>query len=372
MRAPRLLPLVGVAVGGVLAVKVLTGVVHLPDLVEGAKAFAEGVAPAKTQDLGKLPASSAPDPNAPVLPPGLSPKAVLLPGSPEAIAAAANQQALAQQSLPKLACPTSPTELARDAGLSPAELQVLQSLGSRRGQLDQREQDLDVQGQLMSAAEVKLDAKLQALANMKAELQKLLSDGDARKAAEVDNLVTVYAKMKPAAAAQRMSLLDDSVRLPIAAKMKPAVLSAVLGQMTPSDAKEITEKLAGRFESKVLADARQAVSGQPPAASAPAQAQAAAKTPPAPAAQAANAPAAAAPAAASPPKPAKVASKAKAKRKAKPAAQLADNTSSPPAKSPAPTPAASPATPAAAGAAAPTAGKSAPPATSAPTAAKSG
>lgn len=367
MRAPRLLPLVGVAVGGVLAVKALTGVVHLPDLVEGAKAFAEGVAPAKTQDAGKLPASSAPDPNAPVLPPGLSPKAVPLPGSPEAIAAAANQQALAQQSLPKLACPTSPTELARDAGLSPAELQVLQSLGARRGQLDQREQDLDVQGQLMGAAEAKLDAKLQALANMKAELQKLLSDGDARKAAEVDNLVAVYAKMKPAAAAQRLSLLDDSVRLPIAAKMKPAVLSAVLGQMTPTDAKEITEKLAGRFESKVLADARQAVSGQPPAANG--QAQAAAKTPPAPAAQAANTPPASAPAAASAPKPAKVASKAKPKRKAKPATQLADNTPGPPAKAPASTPAS---TPAAAAAAAPPAGKSAAPATSAPTAGKSG
>jgi len=355
VRAPRLLPLVGVAVGGVLAVKALSGVAHMPDLIQGARAFAEGIAPAKTQDAGKTPASSAPDPNAPVLPPGLSPKAVPLPGSPEAIAAAANAQAQAQQSLPKLACPTSPTELARDAGLSPAELQVLQSLGARRGQLDQREQDLDVQGQLMSAAEAKLDAKLQALANMKAELQKLLSDGDAKKAAEIDNLVTVYAKMKPAAAAQRMSLLDDSVRLPIAAKMKPAVLSAILGQMSPTDAKEITEKLAGRLESKVLADARQAVSGQPPAANA----QAAAKAPPAPAAQAANTPPAAA---APPPKPAKVASKAKPKRKAKPATQLADNTSSPPAKTsaspPAPTPGA--------------AGKSAAPTASAPTTGKSG
>ena len=348
MRAPRLLPLVGVAVGGVLAVNALSGIAHMPDLVQGARAFAEGIAPAKTQDAGKIPASSAPDPNAPVLPPGLSPKAVPLPGSPEAIAAAANQQALAQQSLPKLACPTSPTDLARDAGLSPAELQVLQSLGARRGQLDQREQDLDVQGQLMSAAEAKLDAKLQALANMKAELQKLLSDGDAKKAAQVDNLVTVYAKMKPAAAAQRMSLLDDSVRLPIAAKMKPTVLSAILAQMTPSDAKEITEKLAGRLESKVLADARQAVSGQPPAA------------------QAANTPASSAPAAEPAPKPAKVASKAKPKRKAKPATQLADNASAPPAKAPASTSAAAPA------GAVPSAGKSAAPATSAPTPGKSG
>ena len=317
MRAPRLLPLVGVALGGVLAVKALTGVTHLPDLVEATKAFAEGVAPAKTQDAGKIPDSSAKaDPNAPVLPPGLSPKATPLPGSPEAIAAAANLAAASGP--PKIACPSTPAELARDAGLSPAELQVLQSLGSRRGQLDQREQDLDVQTQLLTAAETKLDAKLQALANMKAELQKLLDDGDQKKAGEIDALVTVYSKMRPRDAADRMALLDDSVRLPIAAKMKPAALSAIVGQLPPTAAKELTEKLAGRFESKVLADARQAVSGQP-----------AAVQPPAAGAQAAAGQPATTPA----PAPKKIA-KAKS-RKAKAATQVAANTATDPTKAPA-------------------------------------
>lgn len=345
MRAPRLLPLVGVALGGVLAVKALTGVTHLPDLVEATKAFAEGVAPAKTQDTGKVPDSSSPkaDPNAPVLPPGLSPKATPLPGSPEAIAAAANLAAASGP--PRIACPSTPADLARDAGLSPAELQVLQSLGTRRGQLDQREQDLDVQTQLLTAAETKLDAKLQALADMKAELQKLLNDGDQKKSAEIDALVTVYSKMRPRDAADRLALLDDSVRLPIAAKMKPAALSAIVGQMPPLAAKELTEKLAGRFESKVLADARQAVSGQP----APAQ-------PPAAGAQAASAQPAATPAPA-PKKIARVRS-----RKAKRATQVAANTAADPSKTPA----------AAAAPAASAGGAAATPSTSAPAAAKPG
>ena len=346
MRGPRLLPLVGIAVGGVLAIKALTGVAHLPDLIQGAKAFAEGVVPAKTQDVGapKL------DPNAPVLPPGLSPKATPAPGSPEAVAAAANLQSAAAPA--RLACSATPADLARDAGLSPAELQVLQSLGARRGQLDQREQDMDVQTQLLTAAGAKLDAKLQALVAMKAELQKLLTDGDQKKSAEIDNLVTVYSKMKPRDAADRMSLLDDSVRLPIAAKMKAQALSAILGQMAPTEAKDITEKLAGRFESKLLADARSAISGQTPPAAA------------APAAQAANA---ATPAAAPPPAPAKVAKVAKAKprKKAKPATQLAANTAAPGQGSSKP----AATTPAAASS---PAGQSAAPATSAPAAAKSG
>jgi flagellar motility protein MotE (MotC chaperone) len=349
MRAPRLLPLVGVALGGVLAVKALSGVTHLPDLVEATKAFAEGVAPAKTKDAGKLQSSSAPavDPNAPVLPPGLSPKVTPLPGSPEAIAAAAN--AAAQGGPPKIACPATPAELARDAGLSPAELQVLQSLGSRRGQLDQREQDLDVQTQLLTAAETKLDAKLQALADMKGELQKLLDEGDAKKSGEIDALVTVYSKMRPRDAADRLALLDDSVRLPIAAKMKPAALSQIVGQMPPTAAKELTEKLAGRFESKLLADARQAVSGQPAAGQTPApNAQAADGQPP--------------PAAAAAPK--KVAHKS---RRAKPATQLAANTATPPAAGSTSTSA-----PAASTGPAASAARSATPSTSAPAAAKPG
>ena len=41
---PRILPLIGVAAGGVLAINAMSGAKSLPDLVSGAKAFAEGVA----------------------------------------------------------------------------------------------------------------------------------------------------------------------------------------------------------------------------------------------------------------------------------------------------------------------------------------
>ena len=244
---PRILPLVGVALAGVIAVKALSGVTALPDVLQGAKAFAEGVvkpagAPGAVDKSG-----------APVLPPGLSPA----PGSPAAIAAAA-------QSKPPpvpLACGPKAADLAREAGMSPAELQILQSLGARRGQLDQREQDIDAQTQLLTAAEAKLDAKLAALGQMKGSIQALLNQSDAQKQAEIDRLVIVYSKMKPKDAAARMTLINDAVRLPIAAKMKEAALSAILGQMAPADAKDLTEKLAHRFETQALADARAAMAG---------------------------------------------------------------------------------------------------------------
>jgi flagellar motility protein MotE (MotC chaperone) len=239
---PRILPIVGVAVVGVLAVNALAGAKSVPDLLSGAKAFAEGVA--------KPDADQA------------------------ASAADAGKDAAAKA--PPAICAPSANDLAKEAGLSPAELRVLQSLGQRRGQLDQREQDIDVQLQLLAAAEAKLDAKMKALNGMKGEIQGLLGQADAQKEAEAMRMVTVYSAMKPKDAAARMSVLDDSVRLPIAAKMKERTLSMILANMSPADAKILTERLANRLSADAIAKQRAALAAaDKPAADSAVQAAAA-------------------------------------------------------------------------------------------------
>lgn len=243
---PRLLPLVGVAMVGVLGLNALAGAESLPDLVSGARAFAEeaakGAAPAKDAKDAKAATGEAKDAAAtvPNLPPAAKPAAV---------------------------CAPTAAELAKEAGLSPAELQVLQSLGARRGQLDKREQDLDVQLALMAAAEAKLDAKIQALNGMKGDIAKLMVDADAKEQAEIDRLVKVFELMKPKDAAPRMVLLDDAVRLPVASRMKERALSPIIANMPPAEAKKLTEALAARFaEVKKVAAAAQAAAGPLPAA----------------------------------------------------------------------------------------------------------
>ena len=131
--------------------------------------------------------------------------------------------------------------------MSPGELQVLQSLGARRTQLDARQQNLDTQLQLLSAAESKVDVKLKQLAGLKGDIQGLLGQADAKKEAELARLVTIYEQMRPQDSAARMTLLDDSVRLPLASKMNVRKLSAILGMMPAADAKSLTEKLADRL-----------------------------------------------------------------------------------------------------------------------------
>ena len=247
-RIPRILPLVGVAIGGVVAVNALAGARALPDLFSATRAAAEEALhakPARSAPVSADPAAPAPKAQSP-LPPGdaSTPAATIAP-----------------------VCAPSPADLARAAGLSPAELQVLQSLQARRGQIDDRAKDLDTEVQLLNAAESKLDARLSAMNSLKADIQGLMGQADQKTQGEIDRLVVVYSKMKPADAAAVMAQLDDKVRLPIAAGMKPAVLSAVLGKMATADAKVLTEKLAHRFApAQTLADAANAPPGAAPGA----------------------------------------------------------------------------------------------------------
>jgi len=234
---PRILPLVGVAIGGVLAINALAGARDLPGLVTGAKAFAEETA------RGGKPKPGKKDAKAPA-----APAAADAAGEGKDAADALPTPALPPPSIkPQAVCAPTAAELAKEAGLSPAELQVLQNLGARRGELDQRESDLNTQLALLAAAEAKLDAKAKALTGLKADVQALLTQADGREAGEVDRLVKVFEGMKPKDAAPRMTLLDDSVRLPIAAKMKERSLSAIIAQMPPTEAKKLTEALAKRF-----------------------------------------------------------------------------------------------------------------------------
>ena len=241
MRMPRLMPLVAIAAGGVLAIN---AVENGPGLFGAARSFAEGVS-SKHVDA-KAATAVATDASA--------------------TAPASASQAIAAKPAP--ICAESPTQLAKDAGLSPAELQVIQSLGARRGELDQREQGLDTQLALIQAAEAKVDARIATMTALKADMQALVGQVDDKQAAEVDRLVKVYETMinaKPSDAADRFVLLSDQVRLPIAAKMKERLLSAMLAKMPPAEAKRLTESLAARYAGQASA-ARNAINPSPQAA----------------------------------------------------------------------------------------------------------
>ena len=153
---PRILPLIGVTIAGVMGLNALAGAQSLPDLVSGARAFAEE-------------AAKGPKDQPPKDQPPKDEKA-----ETGLARDAAGKVALTPAAKAPAVCAPTAAELAKEAGLSPAELQVLQSLGARRGQLDKREQEFDVQLALMAAAEAKLDAKMKALTGLKGDIQGLM------------------------------------------------------------------------------------------------------------------------------------------------------------------------------------------------------
>lgn len=278
---PRLLPLIAVAIGGVVLVRA-AGVA--PGVFEGAQAWAQEAVPAGA-------AAAAP-----------------------AAAAAI--------------CALTPEQLAQQAGISPAELRIMQSLSARRTELDARDADLASMLPLLATAEQKLDAKVAALEAVKAEVRVLLGQVSEQEKAENDRMVAVYSAMRPREAARVMATLDDDVRLPVAAAMRPRSLAAILAQMDPAEARSLTEKLARRFEARqqlaARAAAASATTGPAAGAAAPTAAPAAAAPAATPAATTrpngetpAPAPAAAAPA----PAPARANRPAARRPAARPAAR---------------------------------------------------
>ncbi|HEY3812658.1 MAG TPA: MotE family protein [Caulobacteraceae bacterium] len=256
-RLPRLLPLVAVAVGGVLALKVVSGLDGAPAFLKQATAFAEDAAPGEKVKVAKKADAKKPDDKADAAKPAAALTDPLLAPSGQITSAptAADAATNAAGSVPIAPiCAPSAAELAKEAGLSPAELRVLQSLQSRRGELDARSQAMDTQMAVLAAAEAKVDAKIKSLGSLKDELTGMIGQADAKTDAEITRLVTVYSKMKPDAAAVVMAQLDDKVRVPVAGKMKEAVLAAILNKMQPADAKKLTERLAARFSTNGMAE----------------------------------------------------------------------------------------------------------------------
>ena len=211
-RIPRILPLVAIALVGVAAVRLIGAG---PGLFQGAQAWAEGVSQGAVEA-----GDSAATPSGPPAP---------------------------------AACAVPVEELARQAGLSPAELRILQNLSERRGELDARDVDFETQLPLLISAEAKAQERIDELTALRAEIQGLLGQVSEREQEETNRLVQVYQAMRPRDAAPVFARLNDDVRLPVAAAMRPRALAAIMAEMDPEAARTLTQRLAARYGARELA-----------------------------------------------------------------------------------------------------------------------
>lgn len=168
-------------------------------------------------------------------------------------AAAAAAPALAQSKAPAAAAPApAPAAAAPDAGdafaaqagLTPNELSVLQSLGARRELLDGRERSLTDRTALVEAAEKRLEQRVAELKQIEAAIQALIGKMDSEQETRTNALVSIYQKMRAKDAAAIFDALDQDVLVAVASRMKDQSLAEILGLMQPAAARRLTTALA--------------------------------------------------------------------------------------------------------------------------------
>jgi flagellar motility protein MotE (MotC chaperone) len=146
----------------------------------------------------------------------------------------------------------APSALASDAPSAPpedesaAENDLYKQLAGRRDQLEARKKELDSREVVIKIAEQRVDQKLQEMATLRDQLEKLLGQASGAQATQLENLVKIYETMKPKEAARIFETLDMSVLLNVVQRMKPARTAAVMAEMDPLKAREITIALTRR------------------------------------------------------------------------------------------------------------------------------
>lgn len=132
------------------------------------------------------------------------------------------------------------------------EIDLLQNLSVRRGELDRKEQRLDERESLIAAAEARIDAKIDEMKSLKTAIEGLVETKEVQEDDRIKKLISVYEKMKPKDAARIWNDLDMNILLQVALGMREANTAAVLSEMTPDRARALTSELAYKQDINML------------------------------------------------------------------------------------------------------------------------
>ncbi len=130
--------------------------------------------------------------------------------------------------------------------VSPAEIELLESLSARREELEARARDLDMREKLLATAELRIDAKIVSLKTIQASIADSIEQFNEREDAKIKSLVKIYEKMKAKDAARIFNQLDESVLLSVVERMREAKVAEIIAQMNGDTAKAVTTSLARR------------------------------------------------------------------------------------------------------------------------------
>ncbi|MDB5527830.1 MAG: hypothetical protein JWR51_933 [Devosia sp.] len=144
----------------------------------------------------------------------------------------------------RLGADGQPIPLVGEDGQTLSEAAVLESLGKRRAELQNYEQELVLRSSLVDAAEKKVAERQATLQALEDQISALVDQRTAMEAGQFAGIVTLYQNMKPKDAAVIFNTLDIEVLLRVAKLMNPRKMSPILAAMDPTRAQELTVRMA--------------------------------------------------------------------------------------------------------------------------------
>ena len=164
--------------------------------------------------------------------------------SPALDAFMAPAQLAAQQ--PK---PAAAEASASPPGLKPAEPPPLETNAARQYCVSIANAAADArfawQKKTLAAAEQELEKRIALLEAKTAELQKWVTRRDEFVKKARDNLVLIYSRMRPDAAAMQLTAMDEETASAVLLKLEPRTASLILNEMEPAQAARLTGLIGG-------------------------------------------------------------------------------------------------------------------------------
>ena len=154
------------------------------------------------------------------------------------------------QTPPPAAAPAAPAGNANaQAGqivFTPAELDMLQNLKTRREELDEREREIDLRTNLLAVSERRVQERIAELKVVEETIRGLLVQYDKQQEEQLAAVVRIYEAMKPKDAANIFNRLQMPILLEVAERIKERTMAPILAEMDPVIANALTIEMATR------------------------------------------------------------------------------------------------------------------------------
>jgi len=138
----------------------------------------------------------------------------------------------------------------QNASINPETFRMMEMIEKKNKELETREKEVTSKEEQLKTLEENIKKNLEKIEQALKESKEQFGEKEKIIKKNVESLIKVYSSMKAPEAAKLIAAIDEDLALRIISGMKDKVAGQVLSQLDVKVAKAITEKLAGKKETK--------------------------------------------------------------------------------------------------------------------------